>query len=214
MEAQPEERRSLWVVDAQGEDQVPYGAYKEYANAIYAGLGGDEIADTVLYFGSIEDLRTGTASTLGDEIYDAIAEETAFGTDPRRIRSTCPKGRSRSWSGRPATSWSSCPRCSTTRRSRTRRSCPRAARTSACRSGRVPCTSSPRSATRPWMRMGLAAAEQAAVGARAFAAIPPGPLANIGNTLLVTLRLALLFGLPGFLYYRRFRDRSWPRRWP
>jgi hypothetical protein len=62
----------------------------------------------------------------------------------------------------------------------------------------------------PVDQQALGAAERAAGRARAFAGSPPGPFAGIGTTLLVILRLALLFGLPGLLYYRRFRDRSWP----
>ncbi|HEV2929801.1 MAG TPA: hypothetical protein VGW74_13995, partial [Propionibacteriaceae bacterium] len=211
MEAQPESRRSLWVVDAQGEDQVPYGAYKEYANAIYAGLGGEEIADTLLYFGSIEDLRAGEASDFqGDEIYRSIAVETAFGTEESEKLVNLPEGAVEAVERESGNLVVFMPRVFNDP------SEPNQAYLSSC--GADECVQIgesglyllPEVGNTPVSEEALPAAERAASEARAFAGNPPGPFAGIGTTILVTLRLALLFGLPGFLYYRRFRDRSWP----
>ncbi|MGH2674698.1 MAG: hypothetical protein ACRDKA_03765, partial [Actinomycetota bacterium] len=77
LRATPEDERALFVVDAQGAAPLPYGQYKNFANAIYAGLGGDQIADVAIYYGTIEDLEAGRASTFGDEVYDDIAADTA-----------------------------------------------------------------------------------------------------------------------------------------
>ncbi|MGH2675704.1 MAG: MFS transporter, partial [Actinomycetota bacterium] len=49
-----------------------------------------------------------------------------------------------------------------------------------------------------------------ATEARSFAEDPPGPFAGLGGTILSFLRLALLFIVPGWLFYRRMDRRSWP----
>ena len=206
MEAEPEARRSLWVVDAQGTAQVPYGAYKGYANAIYSGLGGDEIDDAVLYFGSIDDLQAGQASDFqGDEIYEGIAVETAEGSAENNVESALDVVEQDAGNlvvfmptvfNEPSE--------------------PNQAFLSGCGAGE--CTQVgqsglyllPQVGNTPVTPDALAAAERAAAQARAFAANPPGPFEGFGTTLLVTLRLVLLFVVPGALYYRRFRDRSWP----
>jgi MFS family permease len=206
MEAEPEGRRSLWVVDAQGTAQVPYGAYKEYANAIYAGLGGEEIGDTVLYFGSIEDLQAGRASDFqGDEIYAGIARETAQGSVENNIESAVAVLEREAGNlvvFMPAVFNDP--------------SEPNQAFLDGC--GEAECTQVGRSGlyllpevgNTPVAPAALDTAERAAARARAFAGDPPGPLDDLGSTILVILRLGLLLILPGALYYRRFRDRSWP----
>jgi hypothetical protein len=210
MEAQPEERRSLWVVDAQGEAQVPYGSYKEYANAVYAGLGGDEIADTILYFGSIEDLQAGQATELGDEIYDDIARETAFGTDPSERLVNVPQGAIEVVEREAGNLVVFMPAVFNDPSEANQAFLEQCGPDECVQVGQSGLYLLPGVGNTEVDPDALAAAERAAAEARAFAGNPPGPLASFGNTLLVSLRLLLLLGVPGFLYYRRFRDRSWP----
>jgi hypothetical protein len=210
MEAQPEGRRSLWVVDSQGEAQVPYGAYKEYANAIYAGLGGDEIGDTVLYFGSIDSLEVREPTVFGDEIYRGIARETALGTPPGEEPVNIPQGALEVLERDAgnvvvfmATVFND-------------PSEPNQAFLDSCGEGQCVQVGEsglyllPEVGNTPISQEALTDAERAAAEGRSFAANPPGPFTNLGSTLLVILRLGLLFVVPGALYYRRFRDRSWP----
>jgi hypothetical protein len=213
MEAQPEGRRSLWVVDAQGEAQVPYGAYKEYANAIYAGLGGDEIGDTALYFGSIESLQAREPTVFGDEIYQGIAEETALGTPAGEEPVNIPEGALEVLereSGNVVVFMPAVFNDPSEPNQVFLSHCGDPERGECVQVGESGLYLLPELGNTPISQEALADAQGAAAEARAFAASPPGPFTNLGSTLLVILRLGLLFVIPGALYYRRFRDRSWP----
>ena len=196
LEASPEGTKALFVVDSppvEGQSQVPYGRYKEFANALYAQLGGEIVDDRLigegLYFGRIEDLQAGGATETGDEIYDGISADTAEDVlgalreesasavvfMPTLFNEGSPNqeaGDSRELgdSGMAVLEDLTGPEVTDEQ---------------------------------------VAAAEAAAGEAATFAASTPGPFTGIGSTLLAILRLALLFGVPGLLWYLALRERSW-----
>lgn len=192
LEAEPD-ARAIFVVDAQGEAQVPYGAYKEYANAIYAGLDGDQIDRASLFFGRIEDFAAGNATTLGNEVYDTIAADTAKESLPLAgeedvvtfmpVVMNAPSSNEDFLKG-----------------------CAGAAVCLEIGASGLYVADPSATVSTDALTSGAEAAERAA----SFEASPPGPFENIGSTLLATLRLALLLLLPGWLFYRRFRQRSFP----
>lgn len=193
LEAEPEGRRALFVVDAQPGRVVPYGEYKESTNGIFAGLGGDLIDDSVVHFGRIEDLERGAATEIGDSTYDALSADTAVEATgalsreagnlvvfmPMVFNEDSPNARF-------LEECSTCERLS--------------------ESGLYLL---PGFANTPPSERSTEAALSAATEARAFAGEPPGPLSGLGGTLLVILRLGLLFVVPGFLLWRRLPDRLW-----
>ena len=192
LDADPD-AEAILVVDAQGEAQIPYGAYKEYANATYAGLDGDQIDQVRFFFGKIEDLGAGEPSSIGSEVYDKIAEQTATESLPlledENVVVFMP-----AVMNDPSTNQDFLELCVIS----------------------VDCIEAGDSGLFALNGPGtvsdeaLGAGAQAAERAAAFEADPPGPFENLGSTLLATLRMALLFLLPGWLFYRRFRQKSFP----
>ena len=201
IELQPEGTPVVFVTDAQPGDIVPYGHYKEHANAIYAGLPGDRIADTTLFFGRIEDLRAGRASTSSDEPYNEISAETADEATPLLdgdVVVFMP-----AVFNEHSTNLRFLEGCAHDVLGTTRRTpCVEAGDSGLYVLGDLSST--------PIDQTGLVAAADAARDARAFVASPPGPFDNLGRTLLALVRLALLLLVPGWLFYRRFPNRSWP----
>jgi hypothetical protein len=194
LDAEPQDRRALFVTDAQPGDIVPYGQYKEHANAIHAGLDGDQIADTTLFFGRIEDLEAGRPSTSSDQPYNDISADTSEDVIPLLDREAgnvvvfIPAVFNEHSTN--AEFLASCQEC-----------------VSLGESGLVvvPDVSGTEAADGA-----VAAANQAAEDARAFASDPPGPLENLGGSSVAAVRLGILFLLPGWLFYRRLDRRSWP----
>jgi hypothetical protein len=194
LDASPEAERAVFVTDAQPGEIVPYGHYKEHANAINAGLRGDQIDQATLFFGRIEDLEAGQPSTSEDQPYNDISRETAAEALPLLDR-----GGTVVFIPEVFNEHSTNPDF-----------------VASC--GAEECTPIgdtglyvlAKASTAPPDPQALAAAENAAGEARAFATSPPGQFENIGATLLATVRLLLLLVVPGFLFYRRFERRSWP----
>src|SRR5918996_1560805 len=58
----PEDEAALFVVDAQGAAPLPYGEYKNFANAIYAGIEGDR--NVVVFLPAIMNEETTNAEVL------------------------------------------------------------------------------------------------------------------------------------------------------
>ncbi|MGH2710362.1 MAG: MFS transporter [Actinomycetota bacterium] len=206
LDADPDAQAVL-VVDSQGEAQIPYGAYKEYANATYAGIDGDNINRVNFFFGRIEDLEAGHATELpGNEVYNTIASDTARDSLP--------------WleedqtvvflpgiMNEPSTNQDFIESCADT----IIQPPPGAIVHEA------PCIAmgtsgmfiAPSLSTADVSPEAISAGSEVANRAAEFTADPPGPFENIGSTLLAALRLALLL-LPGWLFYRRFRQKSFP----
>jgi hypothetical protein len=194
IDASPDADRALFVTDAQPGDIVPYGQYKEHANAINAGLRGDQIDQATLFFGRIEDLQAGRPSTSDDEPYNDISRETATEALPLL-------GRDGTVVFVPAVF--------------SEHSTNTGFIESCDENDCVPIGDAglyvlSELSTVPVDEQALAAAEDAAAEARSFAVAPPGPLESLGGTVLASLRLILLLVVPGFLFYRRFPRRSWP----
>jgi hypothetical protein len=192
LDADPD-AKAILVVDAQGEAQVPYGKYKEYVNATYAGLDGDQIDRVTFFFGRIEDFDAGQPTELDNDVYNTIAADTA--------EDVLPFGHGDSdvvlmpaVMNEPSSNEEFLSGCAAAE------SCLEVGD-----SGLFVIHASEAS-----LADGFTGGEVAAAKAAAFEADPPGPLENIGSTLLATLRLGLLFLLPGWFFYRRFRERSFP----
>ena len=184
--------RAVFVVDARGEAQVPYGAYKEYANAIYAGLDGDQIDRVKLYFGAVEDYEAGVITSTGQEVYDTIASSASEESLALRGQPGVAVFMPRSMNT-PSPNEDFLAECGAIDR--------------CLEIGDSGLYFFEAGAISP---QGLAGGAEAAERAAAFEADPPGPFENLGSTLLATLRLALLFLLPGWFFYRRFRQKSFP----
>jgi hypothetical protein len=200
--------KAILVVDAQGEAQVPYGKYKEYANATYAGIEGDQISRVKFFFGRIEDLEAGHATELpGNEVYNKIASETAEDALP--------------WleeeetvvflpgiMNEPSSNQDFLESCANTF----------IQPPAGAIFHEAPCLAigssslfvAPPLSTAEVPPQALEAASSSSDRSALFEANPPGPLDNLGSTLLATLRLALLLLLPGWFFYRRFERRSFP----
>ena len=192
LEADPE-AKAVFVVDALGTNQVPYGAYKEYANAIYAGLDGDQIDRAKLYFGRIEDFQDGVISSTGDDVYDTIASSASEESlpllgDPNTVVFMPEVMNS------PSSNEEFLANCGTSQ------TCGEIGT-----SGLFVVQPTEITSLQP-----LRAATDEAIEAAAFEADPRGPLGNLGTTALATGRLALLLLLPGWFFYRRFREKSFP----
>lgn len=188
LETEGGERRSVFVVDAQPDPAiVPYGEYKEYTNSVYAGLAGEQIDHTAVFFGRAEDLLEGRPSSLGEEQYDELS--AAASRDALRVV--------RENSGNVvafiplafnqystnAEFVESCADC--------------------IRLSEDGLFLLPDAGGTPPSDEAVAAARAAASDARAFLAAPPGPLSGLGGTLLAAIRLALLLVVPGLLLLRR-----------
>ncbi|HZB03797.1 MAG TPA: MFS transporter [Actinomycetota bacterium] len=200
LDASSEAERVVFVTDAQPGQIVPYGHYKEHANAINAGLRGDQIDQATLFFGRIEDLEAGRPSTSEDQPYNDISAETADEALPLLEESgsvvMVPAVFNEHSTNLDFLDDPSCVESPP---------------------GMGPCvgvteglTILPDASTASVDEQAVEKAARAASEARSFAVSPPGPLSDLGSTLLATIRLLLLFVLPGFLYYRRMERRSWP----
>jgi hypothetical protein len=196
LEAEPDGRRALFVTDAQPGRIVPYGQYKEHANAINAGLDGDQIHDTTLFFGRIEDLEAGRPSTSSDPPYNRISADTADEAIP-----LVEDERGNLVVFMPAvfnehsTNAEFLASCSSDE---------------CVQLGESGLVVLPEVAGTPVNQRAVDAANRAATEARSFASQPPGPFENLGTTLLALFRLGLLLLVPGWLFYRRLARRSWP----
>jgi hypothetical protein len=194
LDASSEAERAVFVTDAQPGDIVPYGHYKEHANAINAGLRGDQIDQATLFFGRIEDLQAERSSTSEDQPYNDISAETAEKALPLLERGGTVVMVPAVFNEH-STNLEFLEGCSP--------------------DGCVEVGGSglfllPDASTASVDERAAETGAAAASEARSFAVSPPGPLTNLGSSLLATFRLLLLFVLPGFLYYRRMERRSWP----
>lgn len=191
LDAEPADRRALFVVDARPEGVVPYGRYKEYTNSIYAGLDGDQIDRSFVHFGSIDDIREGSPTATGVDQYDSISADTA--TSAKRVLER--------HTGNlvvfvPAVFNDPSPNVDAV-----------AACAGCTRLGDTGVYLDPDAGATSVSEEAAAAAVSAAGETRAFVADPPGPLSGLGGTLLSILRLGLLV-VPGWLLYRRIPGRS------
>ena len=212
LDAEPEGRQAVFIGDADPEGVVPYGAYKEFANATYAGLDGDQIDDAYLWFGTAEDLLAGQASTTDDEQYNDMAGDTA-----REVLPVLEENQDNvvlfiATAFNESSSNLDYPEeCSEVAPQLLggSASCPvEIGGTGLYVSGYPALVTLGRTGT-DVDASSVAAAEDAATEASAFAANPPGPFDDLGGTLMAILRLGLLFVLPGWLLFRRFPERSW-----
>ena len=195
LRATPGDERALFVVDAQGAAPLPYGSYKNFANAIYAGIDGDQIDDVAIYYGTIEDLDARRASTFGDEVYDDIAADTAREALPvlegeDDVIVLMPAIMNEESTN--ADFLAGCPP------------------ETCVEIGDTGLYVLPEVSGSPADPRALEAARARAAEARTFAEDPPGPFSGLGGTILSFLRLALLLVVPGWLFYRRLDRRSWP----
>ena len=195
LQATPEDEAALFVVDAQGAAPLPYGEYKNFANAIYAGIDGAQIDDVSIYYGTVEDLEAGRASTIGDDVYDEIAADTARDALPalegdRNVVVFLPTIMNEKTTN--ADVLAACPS----------ETCVEVGDTGLFVLPEVSGTLVDQGA--------VEAASVRATEARSFAQNPPGPFSGLGGTILSFLRLVLLFVVPGWLFYRRLDRRSWP----
>lgn len=193
LRATPGQERALFVVDAQGPAPLPYGSYKNFANAIYGGIDGDQIGDVAIFYGTIEDLEAGRASTFGDDVYDDIAADTA-----REALPVLEAGDATVFMpaimNEETTNADFLAACSA-------EACVEIGDTGLFVLPQVGAAADSEA---------LDAAAARAAEARSFAEDPPGPFSGLGGTILSFLRLALLLVVPGWLFYRRLDRRSWP----
>ena len=201
--------RAVLVVDAQGEAQVPYGSYKEYVNATYAGIDGDQIDRVKFFFGRIEDLEAGRPTQFpGNDVYNTIARETAKDSIPFLQSSNvvvfAPLVMNDPSTNADFLGGTCDPRTTFQDVFPPDTSCPEI--------GESGLLVLPGLSTADITEnvSSFEEAAQAASRAAAFEADPPGPLENLGSTALATLRLALLLLLPGWFFYRRFQQKSFP----
>jgi hypothetical protein len=186
LEVSPEDTTALFVIDAQPDPEiVPYGEYKEYTNSIYAGVGGDEIEDSFVYFGRAEDLLAGNPTSIGDQQYD----ELSAGASREALRAA------EEASGDVVVFLPTVFNRYSTNLEYAE-GCPDCVRLSESGLFLVPGGASPSDAA-------IAAARAAGSEAREFEASPPRPLDGLGGTLLAVVRLALLLVIPGLLLVRR-----------
>jgi hypothetical protein len=191
LRAAPEGTRAVVLTDAQPGAIVPYGKYKEFANATYAGIEGDQIDDATLFFGTAEDLAAGQASTSADQPYNDISRETAA-----EAAATL-QGDAVVFA--PAAF----------NEDSTNAELLEACAEPGCLEVAEGLAILPEVSSAPVDEGAVSAAQRAAEEAVAFANDPPGPLSDLGGTLLAIVRLALLFGLPGFLLFLALPERRW-----
>lgn len=189
LEAEPEGRAAVVLVDAQPEGVVPYGRYKEFANALYAGIPGDRIDDTAPFFGRVEDLEGRAATSIGDEQYDALAGDSADEALPLLEREAVvlmPL-----IFNEPSENEAYLDGCE------------------GCRElGESDVYVLPDLSTAAVSEEAVSSGARAAAEARAFAESPPGPFENLGSTLLSLLGTLLLLVLPGWLLWRGLPGRD------
>jgi hypothetical protein len=191
LDAEPPERKALFVIDAQPDPEiVPYGEYKEYTNSVYAGLDGDRIDDTFIFFGRVEDLATGRPSAVGLDQYDRIAADTSRESLTALER----------YGGNivvlvPA----AFNQYSTNLRAL--QQCPGAM--CGLRIGDSGLYVVSEVSGTPVSPSAEAAGRASAQEARAFADSPPGPADDLGGILMALVRLTLLLVVPGWLLVRR-----------
>lgn len=191
LDAEPPGRKALFVIDAQPDPEiVPYGEYKEYANSVYAGLDGDRIDDTFIFFGRLEDLAGGRPSSVGLDQYDRIAAATA-----RESVAAVNRSRGNLVVLVPA----AFNQYSTNLRAVQR--CPGA--TCGLRIGGSGLYVVPEVSGTPASPSAAAEARTSAREARSFAVMPPGPVDDPGGVVMAFVRLALLLVVPGWLLVRR-----------
>ncbi|HEX6207247.1 MAG TPA: hypothetical protein VF058_02700, partial [Actinomycetota bacterium] len=189
LEAEPEGRKAVVVVDAQPDGVVPYGRYKEFANALYAGVEGGRIDDTAPFFGRIEDLEAGTATSIGDEQYDTMASDSAAEALPLLEDEAVvlmplvfnePSDNGAFLEG--------CAECREL--------------------GDSEVYAIPELSTAAVSEEAVAAGAEAADQARAFAESPPGPFEGLGSSVLSLLGLLLILAVPGWLLLRGIPGRD------
>ena len=193
LDAAPEGTQAVFLADARpGGAVVPYGEYKDAVNGTYAGLGGEHLDRVAIFFGGIEDLRSGQPTTTGDEIYDELSrdsfeEANALLEDGPTVVFV-PVVYNEEGSPN-ADLGQACPEC-------------------------VSLTDddllfvSPDLSTAPLSEEAMEVAGTAAAEAGAFAESPPGPFENLGGTILSILGLAVLFLLPGWILFQALPDRD------
>jgi hypothetical protein len=185
MEASGADRKAIFVIDAQPDPEiVPYGEYKEYTNSVFAGVGGERIDDSFVFFGRAEDLLAGEPTSLGDPPYDALSA----GASPDALRTL------RESRGDVVLFLSSVFNQYSTNLEYVE-GCSDCIRLSESGMFLLP-------GGAPASDAAIAAARAAGAEAREFEASPPGPFASLGGTLLAVIRLALLLVLPGLLLIR------------
>jgi hypothetical protein len=188
--AEPEGRNVVFVTEAQPGEVVPYGKYKEFANALYAGLGGERIDDAAVFFGRVEDLAEGRATALGDGPYDRLSADSAeearpFLDDEADNTVVMMPLEFNEHSDNPA--WlDGCGDCREIGDSEV---------------FVLGDLMGP-----PISEGSMGAGAEAAAEARAFAESPPGPFENLPSTVLSLLGLILLFVVPGWLLHRALPD--------
>jgi hypothetical protein len=191
LEAAPDGTRAVVLTDAQPGDIVPYGKYKEFANATNAGVEGHQIDDVTLFFGRVEDLEAGRPSTSSDEPYNEISAETA------RDAAAALEGEAVVFApavfNEDSTNAAFLEDCAEP----------------SCREVVEGLAILPDISTAAVDEGAIDAAGRTAEEAAAFAADPPGPLSGLGETILDLLRLVLLFGVPGYLLFLAFPERRW-----
>jgi hypothetical protein len=191
LEAAPDGTKAVVLTDAQPGAIVPYGKYKEFANATYAGIEGDQIDDVTLFFGRVEDLQAGRSSTSSDQPYNEISAETA------RDAAAALEGEAVVFA--PAVFNVDSTNAGFLE--------------SCAEPGCVEISDGlavlPEVSTTGVDDGAVAAARRAAGEAAAFVADPPGPLSDLGETFLDLLRVVLLFGLPGLLLFVALPERRW-----
>jgi hypothetical protein len=185
LEASEADRKAIFVIDAQPNPEiVPYGEYKEYTNSVYAGVGGERIGDSFVYFGRVEELFAGAPTSLGNAQYDALSA----GASPDALRTL------RESPGDVALFLPSAFNQYSTNLDYVE-GCSDCIRLSESGLFLVPGGASPSDPA-------IAASRAAGAEAREFEASPPGPFAGLGGTLLAVIRLVLLLVLPGLLLIR------------
>jgi hypothetical protein len=191
LRAAPGGTRAVVLTDAQPGAIVPYGKYKEFANATYAGIDGDQIDDATLFFGTVEDLEAGQASASSDEPYNEISAETA-----REAAATL-EGDAVVFAPAAFNGDS------------TNAEFLEACAEPDCLEVAEGLAILPELSSAPVDEGAVTAAQRAAEEAVSFATDPPGPFSDLGGTLLAIVRLTLLFLLPGFLLFLALPERGW-----
>jgi hypothetical protein len=191
LESAPDGTHAVVLTDAQPGAIVPYGKYKEFANATYAGIDGDQIDEVTLFFGRVEDLEAGRPSTSSDQPYNEISAETA-----RDAAATLEGG---------AVVFAPAVFNEDSTNAEFLGSCAEPG----CVEVAEGLAMLPEVSTTEIDDGAMAAAGRAAEDASAFAADPPGPLSGLGETLLDLVRVLLLFGVPGLALFLALPERRW-----
>ena len=191
LDAASEDTDAVVLTDAQPDGIVPYGQYKEFANATYAGIDGEQIDDVTLFFGRVEDLEAGRPSTSSDEPYNEISAETA-GDAAAALEGE-------------AVVFAPAVFNEDSTNAGFLQSCAEPG----CLEIVEGLAVLPEVSTASVDEGAVEAARRSAEEALGFAADPPGPFSGLGETILDLLRLALLFGVPGVLLFLALPERRW-----